>query len=355
MTGNKGEWSEIYALFKLLGDGELYAGDADLNKIKELVYPIVKIIRDETAGRVEFNVDSDVIFVSGNKELKVKASEFKKQADTILDKIKKGKGTFSIPNAEAFMGNFSTHSLKANSSAKTDIIIVIHDPRVKRNAELGFSIKSQLGNNSTLLNSSRATNFVYHVEGFQGTDNDIKQINAISSRSKIRDRIEAIGKKGGKLVFENIEQSIFRNNLVLVDSMMPLIVGELIKKYYSQKESATKALTEEMTIENPMRYETLHSHSFYELKVKRFLTDVAMGLMPSKVWNGLYDATGGYLIVKEDGDVLCYHLYNRNQFEDYLYHNTRLETPSSTRNGFGTLYNEQNNLKFKLNLQIRFL
>src|SRR5690606_8190213 len=112
---------------------------------------------------------------------------------------------------------------------------------------------------------------------------------------------------------------------------------------------------EEMASENPMGYETLHSHSFYELKVKRFLTDVAMGLMPSKVWNGLYDATGGYLIVKEDGDVLCYHLYNRNQFEDYLYHNTRLETPSSTRNGFGVLYKEGSNLKFKLNLQIRFL
>lgn len=34
LTGNKGDWSEIYALFKLLGDKRLTAGDADLQAIK---------------------------------------------------------------------------------------------------------------------------------------------------------------------------------------------------------------------------------------------------------------------------------------------------------------------------------
>ena len=27
LTGNKGEWSEIYTLLKLLGEGKVYAGD----------------------------------------------------------------------------------------------------------------------------------------------------------------------------------------------------------------------------------------------------------------------------------------------------------------------------------------
>ncbi|MBD3211216.1 MAG: HpaII family restriction endonuclease, partial [Candidatus Lokiarchaeota archaeon] len=30
ITGNKGEWSEIYVFFKLLADGKLYAADGDL-------------------------------------------------------------------------------------------------------------------------------------------------------------------------------------------------------------------------------------------------------------------------------------------------------------------------------------
>ena len=50
ITGNKGEWSEIYALFKLLGDQKLIAGDADLNKVENLFYHIIKIIRTETGG-----------------------------------------------------------------------------------------------------------------------------------------------------------------------------------------------------------------------------------------------------------------------------------------------------------------
>lgn len=78
-------------------------------------------------------------------------------------------------------------------------------------------------------------------------------------------------------------------------------------------------------------------------------------MMPSKVWSGELDATGGYLIVKEDGDILCYHIYNRNEFEDYLLNNTKLETASSTRHDFGTIYKQNGDLFFKLNLQIRFI
>jgi type II restriction enzyme len=73
-------------------------------------------------------------------------------------------------------------------------------------------------------------------------------------------------------------------------------------------------------------------------------------MMPSKVWTDQYDATGGYLIVKGNGDVLCYHIYNRNEFEDYLLNNTKLDTASSSRHGFGEIYKEGN----QLNLQIRF-
>ena len=44
ITANKGEWSELYALFKLLCDGELSAGDENLNKINNLIYPVNKVV-----------------------------------------------------------------------------------------------------------------------------------------------------------------------------------------------------------------------------------------------------------------------------------------------------------------------
>ena len=56
ITGNKGEWSEIYTLFRLLGEGKVYAGDANLNKL-DLYYPVINVIREESK-RYEYKPDS---------------------------------------------------------------------------------------------------------------------------------------------------------------------------------------------------------------------------------------------------------------------------------------------------------
>ena len=58
--------------------------------------------------------------------------------------------------------------------------------------------------------------------------------------------------------------------------------------------------------------------------------------------------------MKSDGEILCYHIYNKNEFENYLLSNTKLETASSSRHGFGEIYEENGQQYFKLNLQIRF-
>lgn len=356
ITGNKGEWSEIYALFKLLGEKNLFAGDADLKKVETLFYPIIKIIRNETGGNYEYEISRDLVVVSGGKEeLRIPVKTFSEQAAKLLSKIKESKGSFSIPEIEAFMNSVNCRTLKAKSSSKTDIRIVIHDQRINQTAELGFSIKSQLGGDSTLLNAGKTTNFVYQIYGFKGSPIDIERINAIDSRSKIKDRIEEVQKLEGKLKFLSLEQDIFKNNLVLIDSLLPNILAEVIKQFFTSNLSTVSEIANEISSKNPLGYDTQFSHSFYEYKIKRFLTDAALGMTPSKVWGGLYDATGGYLIVKEDGEILCYHIYNRNQFEDYLFHNTKLETASSTRHDFGKVLSKGDNIYFKLNLQIRFI
>lgn len=54
LSGNKGEWSELYVLLKLLSTGELYAADEKLQKIKDVYYPILKIIRQEDEMVLEY-------------------------------------------------------------------------------------------------------------------------------------------------------------------------------------------------------------------------------------------------------------------------------------------------------------
>jgi len=355
LSGNKGEWSEIYALFKLLGDKQLFAGDSDLNKVEELFYPIIKIIRNESGGNFEYEINSDLVIISGGKEeLRIPIKTFTEQSAKLLTKIKGSTGAFSIPEIETFMNSINCSSLKAKSTSKSDIRIVIHDQKINQTAELGFSIKSQLGGQATLLNAGKTTNFIYQVLGFNPTESEMKTINEIETKSKIKDRIESIKKLGGNIEYLSLEQDVFKNNLVLIDSLLPNILAEIVKTFYTSNLSTIKDLTENINDINPLNYDNQFAHTFYEYKLKRFLTDVALGMTPSKVWNGIYDATGGYLIVRENGDVLCYHIYNRNQFEDYLFQNTKLETASSSRHEFGKIYEKNEKIYFKLNLQIRF-
>jgi hypothetical protein len=104
-----------------------------------------------------------------------------------------------------------------------------------------------------------------------------------------------------------------------------------------------------------MKYNLSKGHPFYQYKFKKFLTESALGMLPSKPWDGTADATGGYIIVREDGAVLCYHLFNRNEFENYLVKNTKFETASTSRHQFGSIYKENGKYYLKLNLQVRFI
>jgi type II restriction enzyme len=355
ITGNKGEWSEIYALFKLLGDKELHPGNNEITKLENLVYPILRILRTEINGNFEYSIEDDIVVISGNKEVfRIPISEFQERAKCLLIEIKSNSGTFSIPDIEEFMKSINCLSLKASSSAKTDITIVVHDQRTGLQPFLGFSIKSQLGNPSTLLNAGETTNFIFKIFETNISQKEVEEINNISSKSKIKDRILEIKNKGGKFEFVKTQRTIFSNNLILIDSLLPQILSNIVLNFYSSSYSTIEELVKLTEEENPLKFDTTDKHLFYSYKIKRFLTDIALGMMPSKVWTGEYDATGGYLIVKSDGEILCYHIYNKNEFENYLLSNTKLETASSSRHGFGEIYEENGQQYFKLNLQIRF-
>ena len=160
LTGNKGEWSEIYVLLKLLGEKRVYAGDAELNRIEDLFYPILKVLRNEQGNNYEYSINDNIVIVTekGEELLRKNVVDFLEQARQLLVVIQNSRGVFSAPEIERFMSEIRCNTLKAKSQDKTDIRIVIHDLRTGMTPKLGFSIKSQVGNNSTLLNPGRTTN-----------------------------------------------------------------------------------------------------------------------------------------------------------------------------------------------------
>ncbi|KYK74988.1 HpaII family restriction endonuclease, partial [Aggregatibacter actinomycetemcomitans] len=227
---------------------------------------------------------------------------------------------------------------------------VVHDLRTGITPTLGFSIKSQLGSPATLLNASKATNFIFKINNLK--ENSVKNINSIEG---IKNRVKEVFNQGGKLEFINVESCKFSNNLTLIDSKLPNIFAEMVVAYYSTKLNKIEGVTEYINKLNPLNYNLNCNHNYYEYKIKHFLNDVALGMRPDDVWLGKYDATGGYLVVKEDGELLCYHIYSKNAFEDYLYCNTKFDTPSSSRHDFGHIYEKDGEFFIKLNIQIRFL
>ncbi len=359
ITGNKGEWSEPYALLKLLADGKLYLGDENFNKVKDIFYPIIKVLRHEKDRAVDFSIQDKLVIVSDGKILlKVPIVQFITNSKICFEKIKtakKGKGAFEIPEIESFLASLSINTLKAKSKLKNDITIQVSDPNTFLSPALGFSIKSQLGRPSTLLNASGATNFSFLIKGKVLSKNEINEIKNVNEFSE---KLKLLKSFGARLEFEKVDNEIFQSNLQTIDYNFDKILSDMLVLFYENdvaSENTVKKFIATITKKNPIGYNLNINSSMYEMIMKKFLTDYALGMRAAEVWKRNYQATGGYLIVKEDGELICYHFYFTKNFEDYLFNNTKLETPDPERHKFGEVYLENGGQKMKLNLQIRFI
>ena len=111
------------------------------------------------------------------------------------------------------------------------------------------------------------------------------------------------------LEFVDVCNPNFKENLEMIDSHMPLIIAEMIKGYYLGFGKNISQLTEYIKLINPLK-KSKSSH-FYEHKIQELLRAIAFGMQPAKLWTGNYEAHGGYIIVKENGELACYHTYDR--------------------------------------------
>ncbi len=356
MTGNVGEWSELYTMFKLLADGKLYAADENTNKIPDIYYDVLKVIRNEAGSRLEYCRTSNIKVVNASTNeciCTVPTECFIEPANIVLNAIKAKKsnnGAFDIPKATDFAESIHCKSLKAKSRDKADIILMVHDIMCGRDDTFGFSIKSQLGSPSTLFNASKTTNFTYKIVGHRLTGNEISRFEEYK---KFKDKFNYLSSLGANIEFENTDNKTLEFNLKMVTSEMPEIFAEMIKSYYQGKSYMLSELIDLIAETNLIN--TLDNKVYLRHKVKELLTNIALGMVPGTLWTGDFEATGGYIIVKDDGDVVCYHIYNQNAFRNYMLANTRFDTPSKSRHGFGSIYEEFGEQKIKLNVQIRFV
>ncbi|MFA5197321.1 MAG: HpaII family restriction endonuclease [Patescibacteria group bacterium] len=358
-SGNKGEWSEFYTLLKLITEKKVHAADEDLNVLPSF-YPILKVTTDKGVKGSELGYDlrtDNIVQIVRPDEGIVKTIQvdsLRKHVKEIFEMIssKTNRSSFAIKLAEDLFEVLCKPSLRASTVNKADIFVLLEHVASLAEREIGFSIKSQVGAKASLLNASGATNFIYIIDGIKA---DGLTVNEINSLATTKEKIEKIYAMGGSIKFESLKNQIFCTNLRKIDSFMPEIMAELVLTAYSTGKKRINKLVDLIEAENPFESKGfVCNSSMYHIKVRSLLMEIALGMIPSKDWDGSSEANGGYLIVKSDGDVVCYHIYDRDIFKRYLINNTYLEAPSRGRHKYGIIYLSEGKLKINLNLQIRF-
>jgi len=363
LTGNKGDWSEIYALFKLIADGTMQKGDNNLLPAPGETYKIISLTKQEKAAEAIYELDGNEVKISRGDRTEINTrAEFKTKATELLASIKQKRsekdGAFAIPAIETFMNEILTHSIKAGSGDKTDLSVKILDHRTTQEHMRGFSIKSQLGGKSTLLNASKTnTWFRYKIDGKEAEE--ALNVNDIKTGAKIQLRVKALEKLQGegKLTVSELGpvSDCFQHNLTIIDDALPAVISSLLWNGYRLGKMKLCEILPFISEHNPRGYAFNDLDTIYSKKIKQLLVSSALGMMPATVWDGEYQTTGGYLVVLRSGEVVSYHFYDRQEFETYLFKHTALESPSSKRHEYALVKRDDDgSLYFDLCLQIRF-
>ena len=346
-TGNKGEWSEVYAALSIWYDRQIIGSTEELEQdpVKRWAVDMVNVpghlpgtkllIRDNQLI-VEQNAISSIWF----------SEQANNEKNNLLERIKTSTTrTFRLPKDSKIIGVFKKCT-DESPQTKSDLILSVYDALTNQFVSRGFNVKSQLGARSSLLNASKRTNFRFKLNPASQ-----EYIQGYRPRKCMPDKVSA-----SALEWISMDAQ-FKANLELIDSNLPRILSWLLIWYYQYGTNCSFCeATTHLEKQNPL--EVQNPSTYYSLKLQEFLIACGLGMSPGKPWNGNYEADGGYIIVKNDGALVTFYLIDaelKTRLGRYLLSKCFLDTPSTTRHGFGDIVREEpGDMSFiDLNLQIR--
>jgi hypothetical protein len=353
LRANIGEWSELYVLASLLVNGGAHAADENQSAIESEFQQVISIFEcgQNNSNSKSYKVENEYVEIyRGNSLSKsINKNDIRFQLESFHNELNNNRGnkTFEMESGKELLSLLEKESPSASSSStENDLELIIVDNQTgSPTPRIGFSIKSQMGGASTLLNASGATNFIYEI--IPGDDRAMGVLPEIE-HGKHKQNILKITDSGFKLKFDSLQSSQFALNLQLLDSNMVQYLAEVLLNYYSSDLSSLQDVTE-------FTFDPTNKQNFQKIfKIKEFVGNIAMGMRPSKNWDGDTTKFKGLLLSKSDGQVLFYNLYNRKDFENYLFKNLRFDRPDTGRHKYGDIYNIDGKAFIKLNLQLRF-
>lgn len=350
----KKEWSELYAFFRLLADGQVYAGTPDVGRDETLCLPVARVQREEHDGTRQYIIGKNEVRIQGEKiDKRIPREDFGTVAGLILQAMRAtgGDDVASPDGVEGFLDEVAIFDLEAKTNDRTDFKVAFY----REDAPLtGFCVRSRIGTLYPLLDGGRAANFKFEQTGIKFPVPAINKINAFGEEDDVLGRMLMIERMGGALKYSDVADKIFRSNLSMIDLHAGRLFGEMTRLMWLEGKTKINDLTELLKQVNPLKIkdELINKHGFYEYKVKEFLLAVAAGMRPAKQYNGIDSAIDGCLLVTGAGEVLCYQRAFRQVYADFLYQNTRLEKGSTRKDHYGFLEREDGVYYFKLNLKV---
>ena len=225
----KREWGELYAFFRLLADGHVYAGTPDAKKNETMSWPVAMVQREEHDGTRQYIVEEENIhFVGENIDKLVPREDFATVAGLVLDAVKASRenDVTSPDGVEEFLDEVAIFDLEAKTEDRTDFYVAFYH---KDTPLVGFCVRSRLSPMFPLLDGGRTANFKFEQTGVKFATPTVNKINGFGEEDDVVGRMLMIERLGGSLKFNDAADKIFRSNLHMIDLHFPRVVGELCR------------------------------------------------------------------------------------------------------------------------------
>lgn len=378
LKGNKGEWSEIYIFLKLLEDGKVCAADKNMQKVAERYLKILKIFREEIEGHRLAYIPGKQVEVFDGEVMACSPVEMKEVGDarsrawTLIKSTQRG--VISDSDLQGFLRRICIAKLKSPAEdvgyfgGTKDIVMQVHDYNTGIDSILGFSCKSEFSAQATLFNASKDnTNFLFKVDG--GMDDALaEEFNSlcdVRGRKQVvatARRMRLLKERGCALEFVRVVSSTARRNLRMVGGRdLSTMVAEMLRHYYFDGEGAVSYSSVSSLVDWLSQKAVIDEDEPGEVKdvcryqISHLLYAMFTGMRLGTPWNGRTSVCGGYIVARDDGEVLAYHTCIADEFKDFLVQRLALEQPSHSRHlSLRVEKGKDGSFYIKLPLQIRF-
>lgn len=174
------------------------------------------------------------------------------------------------------------------------------------------------------------------------------------------ERMQYLHKIGCDIHLVKTAKNIAYENLVKCGGLeMPTItiVAGMLKKFYFENLSGLTSMgdcVDFLSENNFVGYGFRDLKDTYRNKISQLLLCTFTGMRLGTPWTGRQEVNGGYIVVKNNGDVVAFHSAIADEFKDFLFAKMIKESPSHGKHKDMVIYKEDDRYFLKLGLQLRF-